>query len=711
MKRGKLLMKLRTTFCFLITLFFVSTVNITTTLAQDSPQWHLPDGVSARLGKGIIQEIACSPDGSRLAVGSGIGIWIYNAFTGAELALIGGHTGYAAAIAFSPDGDTLASGSADDTVRLWDVETGTLINTLTGHTGWVKSVAYSPDGNTLITGGSNDRTVRLWDTNTGTLQNTLTGHTGAVISVAFSPDGNTIVSGSNDRTARLWDANTGTLKNILRHTDWVYSVAFSPDGNTLASGGYDGTVRLWDTNTGTLQNTLTGHTNAVDSVAFSPDGNTLATGSWDRTVRLWDANTGTLQNTLTGHTERVLSVAFSPDGNTLATGGWREGGLWNANTGTLQNTLTGHTERVLSVAFSPDGNTLATGGGDGTVLLWRLTPTSATITFNPNSVPDQTFAVGTPVSLTLPIATGGTPLYTYTLSAIPIGLAFDSTTRQINGTPTTPGTTETTYTVTDTTGASASLTFTITIEVNLDVNADGKVDVLDLVWVAISYGMRGDVLRADVNADGVVNVQDLVAVAEEIDAADVLPAKVAEEVALAAEAAAAFEGVAGAPGMAFSSRSAVVSGATAHRNVAAALTDARSLVTDDVRLGKWMPLLEGLLQTLAEMKTIPQTTALLPNYPNPFNPETWIPYQLSEPAAVRLTIYDIQGHIVRDLDLGHQRAGMYQSRSRAAYWDGKNAQGESVASGVYFYTLSTESTRDSVTVGDFTATRKLLIRK
>ena len=108
---------------------------------------------------------------------------------------------------------------------------------------------------------------------------------------------------------------------------------------------------------------------------------------------------------------------------------------------------------------------------------------------------------------------------------------------------------------------------------------------------------------------------------------------------------------------------------------------------------------------------IPEQTALLLNYPNPFNPETWIPYQLAEPVYVTLTIYDIQGRAVRTLDLGHQGAGIYQNKSRAAYWDGKNSVGEPVASGVYFYTLSTESTRDSVTAGDFTATRKMLIRK
>ncbi|MDE0682965.1 MAG: T9SS type A sorting domain-containing protein, partial [Candidatus Poribacteria bacterium] len=108
---------------------------------------------------------------------------------------------------------------------------------------------------------------------------------------------------------------------------------------------------------------------------------------------------------------------------------------------------------------------------------------------------------------------------------------------------------------------------------------------------------------------------------------------------------------------------------------------------------------------------IKEENGLLANFPNPFNPETWIPYHLAEPAEVTITIYAINGQVVRRLALGHQAAGMYQNRSRAAYWDGRNAFGEPVASGVYFYTLSTESTRDSVTAGDFTATRKMLIQK
>ena len=244
----------------------------------------------------------------------------------------------------------------------------------------------------------------------------------------------------------------------------------------------------------------------------------------------------------------------------------------------------------------------------------------------------------------------------------------------------------------------------------LDVNGDGQVNVIDLAVVALFYGTQVPVgvnLSADVNADGVVNLLDLTAVAQGIDAAGgglnqlLLPE--VEAVLLGAAAQAAEIGVvAGAPMGFGNSRPDILSGGIAAKNVAAALTDVRSLVSGDVRLGKTVAVLEELLHLLAEIAAIPDSTTLLPNYPNPFNPETWIPYHLAESAAVTLSIHSANGRLVRRLALGHQSAGIYQSKSRAAYWDGRNELGELVASGLYFYTL---------TAGDFSATRKLLIRK
>ena len=291
---------------------------------------------------------------------------------------IAGHTDDVLSAVFSPDGNTIASGSGDATIRLWNAKTGKLLKTLTGHTDSVLSVVFSPDGNTIAS-GSGDATIRLWNAKTGKLLKTLTGHASFVLSVAFSPDGNTLASGGYDSTIRLWNAKAGKLLKTLEghtlggHTFPVWSVAFSPDGNTLASGG--GVIRLWNAKAGKLLKTLTEHASFVFSVAFSPDGNTIACGGGgsDTPICLWNAKTGKLLKTLAGHTHDVWSVAFSPDGNTLASGSEDDTiRLWNVKTGKLLKTLEGHTHDIRSVAFSPDGNTLASGSEDNTIRLWHV---------------------------------------------------------------------------------------------------------------------------------------------------------------------------------------------------------------------------------------------------------------------------------------------------------------------------------------------------
>ncbi|WP_434685150.1 nSTAND1 domain-containing NTPase [Pseudanabaena minima] len=278
-----------------------------------------------------------------------------------------GHNESVNSIVFSPDGKTIATGSGDKTVKLWNLE-GKEIQTLTGHNESVNSIAFSPDGKTIAT-GSGDKTVKLWNLEGKELQ-TFKGHSEEVYSVAFSPDGKTIATGSGDKTVKLWNLEGKELLTFKGHSEWVYSVAFSPDGKTLATGSNDKTVKLWNLEGKELQ-TLTGHSEAVNSIAFSPDGKTIATGSWDKTVKLWNLEGKELQ-TLTGHSEVTISVAFSPDGKTIATGsGDKTVKLWNLEGKEIQ-TFKGHSERVISVAFSPDGKTIATGSGDKTVKLWSL---------------------------------------------------------------------------------------------------------------------------------------------------------------------------------------------------------------------------------------------------------------------------------------------------------------------------------------------------
>ena len=183
----------KTQFFIFLALFIVSILYQPNIFAQDSPQWHLPEGATKRLGKGWLYEIQYSPDGTRFAAGGTLGVWIYDTATDKEITLLNGFGWGVSAIAYSPDGKILASGSASGTIRLWDTETDEILQTLDDHWRSVRSLAFSPDGS-MLASGSRDRTVRLWNPQTGELLHTLRGHTDGLNSVAFSADGSTVIS-------------------------------------------------------------------------------------------------------------------------------------------------------------------------------------------------------------------------------------------------------------------------------------------------------------------------------------------------------------------------------------------------------------------------------------------------------------------------------------------------------------------------------------
>ena len=700
------------------------------------------------------------------------------AVTGPLKAIFEGHTDFVGSLAFSPDGQTLASGSWDTTIRLWNSQTLRHETTLIGHSSEVSSIAFSPDGQTLAS-GSWDRTVRLWDPSTGQLKRTLSGYNiQEITSIAFSPDGQILAGGvdssSRNHTIHLWDTSTGHYKtNLPGHTEQVTFIAFSPDGQILASGSEDNTVRLWNPNTGETKKILTGHTQSVESVAFSRDGQTLASGSRDGTIRLWNPQTGKLKTTLTGYTDWVSPLAFSPDGEILAGSSPDQRiRLWNAKTHAYKNTLQQGAGHLMAIVFSPDGEMLASGREDGTVRLWdvqTLLEVSLTLEPIPNKITGPWLWMIAPTKAgqgganstdvdSLADASGGNVTeanvaangakegdtvgnYVWTLGEIsPAG--GDNINEVLNHTGISQDDVDDHSSYALITLESATVQSDVTMHVGSDdsikvwLNSEvvhnnptdrGAEDYLDkftvdlkqgdnLLLVKVSereggwsmfVGIEADVnavykrptdpvVPEDVNGDGVVNLEDTAVVQANLGQKEQNDADVNGDGIVDVEdlllVLAAIEAAAGAPAL-HTHAPHLFTAAEVQRW----LIEAKGFANKSLAHQRGILMLEQLLLLLT-----PKETLLLPNYPNPFNPETWLPYQLAKPANITLTIYAVNGEVVCTLALGHQPAGVYESKSRAAYWDGRNAVGERVASGIYFYQLTTPT---------FQQTRRLVIVK
>ncbi len=496
---------------------------------------------------------------------------------------------------------------------------------------------------------------------------------GVVESVAFRDSG-TLLSGSNHGTLIAWDVNTGGEKWYQRQDESIWAVAISSRKPFIVAHGGEKNYRIRTryASQGAWRGEIAGHTDAVLSLAFKPGEYLLASGSDDKTVRIWnlaDANNLRHVRTLKGHASRVWAVAWSPNGQTLASAG--DDGtvrLWNPNNGKSLAVLRGHQGPINSVAWSPDGQTLASGSSDETIRIWSLKTkrTLRALKGHANSVASVAFAPNGNI-LASGDCCGQIRLWNPKSGKyIALLTGHSNRVRAMAFSP---------YGKTFASGSDDG-TIRLWKLLPVDVNNDGKVTFRDIIAVANNYGKTvagGANRRADINNDGTIDIEDLILVAKAIDTA-------------------------AAPALAKQSRTGTRSYGFTEADVERWIRDARQVNAEPEGIAA----LKRLLAALTFVEAPPTETALFANYPNPFNPETWIPYQLATRAGVTVTIHAADGKLVRTLALGQLPAGVYQSRSRAAYWDGRNVQGEPVASGAYFYTL---------TVGDFTATKKMLVRK
>ena len=282
-----------------------------------------------------------------------------------------GHKKSVYAVAVTPDGRDVISGSEDRTLKIWDLEKGEEKTTLRGHHGWVTAVAVTPDGNCAIS-ASEDKTLKVWDLRTGEEKTTFRGHKDTVWAVAVTPNGKYAVSSSLDKTLKIWDLEKGVEKTTLRgHKDSVCDVAVTPNGEYAVSASLDKTLKVWDLEKEVEKTTLRGHNDWLCTVAIAPNGKYAVSASLDGTLKVWDLEKREEKATLTEHDGLTYSIAFTTDGE-YAISGYSTLKVWNLETGGEITSLKGHDGRVSAIAVTPDGRYAISASDDRTLKVWDL---------------------------------------------------------------------------------------------------------------------------------------------------------------------------------------------------------------------------------------------------------------------------------------------------------------------------------------------------
>ena len=676
-----------------------------------------------------IYEVAFSSDGQYLAMGDVNGqIIVRNLKNQQDIIQFRGDADSIAALKFSPDNQILASAGYNSGVKLWKLSTWELTGTLPT-TATVTDLSFSPDSSTLA--GTNYESVNLWTIHDGVNIATLLGHVGWVYAASFSPDGNSLTSGGSDGTVRLWDVTPyqSAIHEMVRIIYFIPKDRTAQSDmwtklNTLIRDVQDFYADQMEAN-GYGRKTFTFETDENDeTVVYRVDGkfsDLYYHTNTSQKIRAEVANNFDMKKDVYLIVAEVSSQAIDQkdvcgvggsnwlglEHQIKSQGGYAvipaSGRCFDIDAGLV---LTAHElghafgldhdfrddSYIMSYGDSPDQfskcatewlsvsrffNTDQTAFNDLTTLQLLTSET-----YPPNatnfSILFQITDLDGIHQVQLLVPTTGTDPATGTKLHSCQRIDVQSTAVEFDISSLTAFPMNTIMLqVIDVHGNITRQDYVLragempSVQNRTDINGDGTVDITDLVLVAARFGetIIGNVNpNPDVNRDGVVNILDLLLVVNELNSGSDAAPTYAHQIA------------------------------KLDRSMVQLWIDqAKQLTNRDATVEKGIETLEQLLTFL-----MPTKTRLLENYPNPFNPETWIPYQLAVDADVTITIYDVRGNLIRTLDLGHQPAGTYSGRSSAAYWDGRNDSGESVASGLYFYTLS---------AGDFSATGKMLLRK